>query len=506
MRIAAPLVRLGKSVNGFFWRSLHRAAPDHIRHPAVSSFYRRLPDYQSSSRGFYRGHKKDEVIHLRAVFAVDFFTPSTLDAAISRLRALGWDKPRGTQESIIKWLRDCRSINSSGSWANLGIISRNRPTFLSRHFHSTSKSFPSYFSEAMGQIHAISPSLSAIVFCFVVPDDRTLVYQEVINEHHFPEVRPAKDYPSLMLLHPTEIKRERLFRLRARLRKEIKIWFRSNIGGVFSTSENDMPCVEFAEVPTLLAEEMSGFWVSIIGHRRWYAWKDNEGDESFLVGHSQQRAMPEGFSSYLMRRGSVPEEDLKFYGTGNLGVVTRANFSLGPLTALWGTSELTKLFEAQLADMRDGPWLPITARRSNSLSRLNRRWRMAVDTKSVCAEMANSDFILERAEAPRMTFDAPHQEGQAILSDWLMSRIKETAAELLSRIDLLLSVQRDLDSAFALIQTSKTNRTMSRLAAMSVLLAIVALLIATISGALSWSLATDEQQQTAIDRLTQLMQ
>lgn len=160
------------------WRTLcvfvHRAAPRLIDYPDVSQMrkdYNELGDMGGSPFADIRC-LPEQTSRSLAFCAVDFVTPSSLPDVLTKLRKIGFHNSIGDQNNPPDWLTDIRK-NEYGGWLRLGSVSRGAPTRRILAGRSVkSRSLPSFVSNANVSLMSVSASLTAIVICFTLEDEK----------------------------------------------------------------------------------------------------------------------------------------------------------------------------------------------------------------------------------------------------------------------------------------------------------------------------------------------
>ena len=168
---------------GIFYRLqryAHRHFPSLIKDPVYQEILRtsRIHDEEDNAK---TEPPDDELIDLRCIWAVEFYTPSHVDQLLKGFDELGWDKedPALKDYSPARWIQQIRETPHGGGWLNLGPIHRTGD----RRFFSVGHAapLPPQVDYALAAMHSITSSITCIVIGFVVNEDNAQQFGETLR-------------------------------------------------------------------------------------------------------------------------------------------------------------------------------------------------------------------------------------------------------------------------------------------------------------------------------------
>lgn len=175
----------------------------------------------------------DERIELQCVWTIEFYTPSHIDGLLGGLSTLGWNRHDDgiAGRDPVLWVRNIRERTSGGGWLNLGVIERpGKSRFLGAR---RSAPLPEGVEYALGQIFALTSSITCVAICFVVAEDQSTRLDAALRskrETYF--VRKGRGYS---IFGPSSQKRDAIDAIRANIRASTADWFRKHLPGLFSS-------------------------------------------------------------------------------------------------------------------------------------------------------------------------------------------------------------------------------------------------------------------------------
>lgn len=212
----------------------------HYRFPNVSW----LHDLDSLEYTRQKDHRENaetrltegEELRVRALWGVELYGPTEIDGLYASLRRLGWDQDRlrMSDDGPTAWISTQRMYGSYGNF-NLGTIHRpgEKRLFLVDRFAQ----MPAEVDYMHGYVYQASPSLTAIVLCFVLREEATHHFERILEKTYQTSNERgwrSKGYRIVGVYHAKEraVKAER-----ERLRKLVSEWFADNIPGFFSSRD-----------------------------------------------------------------------------------------------------------------------------------------------------------------------------------------------------------------------------------------------------------------------------
>ena len=175
-----------------------------------------------------------EYVDLCCMWAIEFYTPGQMDSLRQNLlnfesetlRSMhtSWDTRSNLQEMLRSPM--------GGGWVDLGIWtpkdSSMRPWIQHREVN-----LPEGVAYAQGKVLAVSPSIIAVVVCFVF--DETFSNQLDLALRQDRQTYGVH-YPGGIRYHdPANQKAESIYRIREAMSHRAAAWFETNIPGVFSS-------------------------------------------------------------------------------------------------------------------------------------------------------------------------------------------------------------------------------------------------------------------------------
>ena len=197
-----------------------------------------------------------EVIDLCCIWAIEFFTPSHIDALLAGVQRFGW-KQEGLRNlrEIEEWIEKSGkpSPGVSGSWLNLGFVNSSDSLFTGPSgTNDTTRSQvhpealpPIHISEISGYLSSITSSLFCVIMCFVLDDDYSKKLDAVLNADRQTEYKISRHFRTI--LDPERQKVGDVKQVRHEIKGRVAKWFSVNLPGLFSSGllEGDMPTCEF---------------------------------------------------------------------------------------------------------------------------------------------------------------------------------------------------------------------------------------------------------------------
>jgi hypothetical protein len=153
-----------------------------------------------------------EHLEMVALWALEMYTPSNVRNLEQGLSRLGWLNERfGSNRDLRAWLQETRQ-GRTGGWTNIGIIRRpERAKFqIGPIVYGPLPSFAKY---AYARVHALTPSLTCLVVCFVLNDEERGRF-EVISRRKYPTKIRRHRYVQA-IISPENQKREEVEAIRA---------------------------------------------------------------------------------------------------------------------------------------------------------------------------------------------------------------------------------------------------------------------------------------------------
>lgn len=223
------------------WSRLHHRLPNWIPSPhREDREYFRRQDIEDNLRSRV---PPEERLRQIGLWAVEIFGPAEADKLHSSLTNLGWNEARlfGFNTDPGSWLGEQRKYGTGGS-LNLGVIERpGKSRFLPRGRNAP---LPDAVDYAHGWLYQLSPSVTAVILCFVMKESATVAYEAEINRDRKTTHEPLEGgYRSHNVEH---LKRRSVELVRKQTRAMVADWFASHLPGLFSLADdgNRIPTAE----------------------------------------------------------------------------------------------------------------------------------------------------------------------------------------------------------------------------------------------------------------------
>lgn len=185
----------------------------------------------------------DERLRQVALWGVEIFGPAEADALNGAIERLGWNEDQllGLNTNPASWINEQRTYGTEGN-LNLGVIERpGNSRFLPR---GRTAPLPESVDYAHGYIYQLSPSVTAVIICFVLKESASRAYHEELDLDRKTVHEPLKGgYRSHTVEHA---KRRAVDLSRTRSRAQIVEWFEAHLPGFFSRTPdgNRLPTAE----------------------------------------------------------------------------------------------------------------------------------------------------------------------------------------------------------------------------------------------------------------------
>ena len=258
---------LKKKVDNLRWRA-HFWLPNLIN------------SHNENERGYYEERDRKENIETRvpdgealrvfAVWAVEVFGPSEIDALYENFQRLGWDGPRLGSDSSgsVHWIKEQRMYGSSGNY-NIGLVTRR----TDKRFHGVNHfaSLPNEVEHLFVYVYQLSTSLTCVRVGFVLSDEAANWYQQELATDRKTTRISIRKKRTIAIYGVGHIKTSAVKKIQARYRAIATDWFKKEIPGFFSSAKDGI------RLPTaeLLTTEVNMFFSeseSNVG-RRYFDWR-----------------------------------------------------------------------------------------------------------------------------------------------------------------------------------------------------------------------------------------
>jgi hypothetical protein len=184
-----------------------------------------------------------EELRQRALWGVEIFGPAEIESLYAAFKRLGWTEGlMGNKHSNpAKWVAKQRMYGSSGSY-NLGSIqNRNQK---SSFLWDRQAPIPDNVEYMHGYIHQVTPSITAVILCFVLCERDSTEYELALNKDR--ETKNVAHKRGYSMYNVEHLKISAVEDVRARSKKIVIDWFEEYLPGLFSKAEdgNRLPTAE----------------------------------------------------------------------------------------------------------------------------------------------------------------------------------------------------------------------------------------------------------------------
>lgn len=220
------------------WKRLHYRFPNWV--PSQDREYLRCRDIKDNLNSRVPSNESFRQI---AIWATEIFGPAEANRLHSALSNLGWNEDGlfGFNADPGSWVGEQRRYGSEGN-LNLGVIERpGKSRFLPRGRNAP---LPDAVDYAYGWLYQLSPSVTAVIICFVMKESASGAYEAEINRDRKTTHEPLEGgYRSYNVEH---LKRRAIESVRKDTRAMIAKWFAAHLPGLFSlaTDSNRIPTAE----------------------------------------------------------------------------------------------------------------------------------------------------------------------------------------------------------------------------------------------------------------------
>lgn len=221
----------------------------HFRFPNIAAF--QAPDTKAhvlekdSMQNAASRVPDEEDLRQLAIWGVELFGPAEIETLYRSFRQLKWDNERlfGACARPVAWITQQRMYGSEGS-LNLGIIDRHgKRRFLLDTLHAP---LPDSVDYARGYVYQVTPSLTAVLLCFVLTDAASHAYRLALAPDRATKNIRRQGTGGYRVLDVAYQKRFAVENVRAESRQMIARWFATYLPGLFSSrpGQGTLPTAE----------------------------------------------------------------------------------------------------------------------------------------------------------------------------------------------------------------------------------------------------------------------
>ena len=239
---AVPRRSLVFRLQEYGYRKFPSFIPDPERHERLEIYRRHDADDNAKSEP-----PSDEVIDLRCVWAVEFYTPSEISKLLRGFEKLGWntDDSLGVDHNPSLWIQRARESPHGGGWFNLGPIQRPGG---GRHFGVDRKApLPLGVEYALAAMYNLTSSITCIVIGFVLDKTQNGRFEQALRRERQTYTVPLRRRRGHRIMGPVTQKGTDIRTLRAEMRELAAGWLRTHLPGFFASGilAEEYPTCEF---------------------------------------------------------------------------------------------------------------------------------------------------------------------------------------------------------------------------------------------------------------------
>jgi hypothetical protein len=187
----------------------------------------------------------EEELRQLALWGIEIFGPTEIDDLYKALKQLGWDEDHLRRPDLgpLKWITEQRMYGSGGS-LNLGLIQRQGQSSFTPM--GRNGPIPDAVDYMHGYVHQVSPSITAVILCFVLKDSHAIQYDTALATDQATKYEANWRKGSYSGLGVEHLKIRAVDAARAKSRKIVIDWFEAHLPGFFSRTEdgNRLPTAE----------------------------------------------------------------------------------------------------------------------------------------------------------------------------------------------------------------------------------------------------------------------
>jgi hypothetical protein len=480
----------------------HRKLPSLIPDPNSKEFLRqcRVRDEEENAK---TEPPPDELIDVRCIWSVEFYTPSHITKLFQAFKELGWDRddPAISRITPRHWIKKFRETPHGGGWYPLGPIHRPGDTRFFRHGRTAL--IPPHVDYALGAMYSLTSSITCIVICFILDENCSGRFDEALRRkrktvlEHIPG--GGYSFPG-----PPHQKTTDIQAIRNEMRASVANWFRTQLPGVFASGimDDEFPSCEF--VTLRKAQPFPKQDEDDHGAKEWLSVLDMDNDWNVWVADDLPglkfawpilRDKESRFHAIIAaREDAFSDKDLRAYGGGDrTSYVWYVNRFISALLSRWALLRLISGFERHLNNIRDSATFKPAQREKplHLLRELIGHVSQSVDIAAAMVELrhfTNQKVSFERdLETFKPSNSKFYRDKEITLSHALREQVEERSAWL---ENLDRSIRDFLTQYGAIIGTRENIKLQKRMSKLTWLIAALTALTAYIAiktGNIPWA-------------------
>ena len=461
-----------------FYRALLHSLSPYARKLNPLPFRKTNPDSDEDRLQLYRKRDAEnnkettppdnEVIDLGCIWAVEFYTPSHMDALLTNVWRIGWSEEgfRGLKD-IMEWADRSREHPKGGGWQNLGTIRSSGTNDSTRKQVHPDALPPPNVSEISGRLFSITSSLACVIMMFRLQEEFATGFDTALRtdrETYYTELSSH----TRAIHDPRVQKIDHIRQIRNEMRRTVSKWFSTNLPGLFSSGllEGEMPTCELVTLretaPCPSRDQPAPNFLRLLGLASGFdAWSSIHLPGLKFRSPSWDPSVPQYHSILTIKEDDLSDDQLKeaMNWSGRVARILHINdFAMdGPLW-LWALLRMLEGYGKRLGALRESSMLRLEASHNSVkvLNELAQHVSFSVDLNVVTSDLQNYtqpkpfQFFQYPSFVPIM---AEYYPDESKLENHLCTLINERA-EWLQKMDQSL---RDHGTQYGALLSSRDN-------------------------------------------------
>jgi hypothetical protein len=464
------------------WDWLGRVSGDRIQRPYAKTILAHQLS-RDAEENLELTPPADSHLAVEGIWAFEAFTPSNIEGALKQMRKKGWAQQhrRGAERSLVAWLSSVRKEGGRGShnvWFNRP--ADGRYSTVSHH-----ADLPEFAASAVGEMVALTPSISGLAVFFVVKPQVRGEIEAALRANYVSQVRSQGDF--FTAIDPRAARLEAINTLRRRWRTQIVAWFAAHAPGVFCEGDavglptcelligDNFPLFERGDEAMSKISEVAG---AVFSH---WIFEQEDTEDAVMFAPHPVHMEDLGTHAILTASRRCLESSVHRLnkGAGDDRFILGADEEFRESFTRWALLEVVNVYAQRVNQARDQAALlfssPFPLR---VLKRLQRLTTILGDTAILTRELqtfAEQDMRARRSGYDLVVRRFRPKETRWILQDWIQENLK-------GRIEALASASGELDT-FIAAQGNLTNaRANLELQVIVFVFAIIGLMFGAVSG------------------------
>lgn len=438
---AAPSRSLFFRLQKYGYRKFPSFIPDPELHELLEEYRSHDADYNARSEP-----PSDEVINLRCIWAVEFYTPSQISKLLRGFEKLGWntDDCLGVPHDPTLWIKRARESADGGGWFNLGPI--QRPDGCRPFGFGRKAPLPTGVEYALAVMYSLTSSITCIVIGFVLTETQNRRFEQALRRERETYITPLQGRGH-RIMDPATQKETDIRTLRTEMRELAADWLRAHLPGLFASGilAGEYPTCEFLTLcdalpfpPHKTRDHTKGEWLRFLNiDNEFYTWRAKE-----LLGLKFSWPLTRDihrFHGVIAAR----EDDFSDETLQHSSLVYYVNAFVNKMLSRWALVAVLSGFERYLNNVRDSAAFKpnYRARPLHLLEDLVSHVAQSVDISAVSAELQR---FAEREELFKRDINVFHPCDSDLYQDKGTTLIEEIRKQTAERAEWLRNIDRSV--------------------------------------------------------------